>query len=1194
MSKEILQDIIEDFQPDKFLNFFREKNRNFRPRREELKEYDDEFFISGEKIGDIEFDTANMLFACFKCKDDLTERSSKKLQYEKARKVLKGLSYDSGIFVFYDKSGNFRFSLIYTNYSGKRDWSNYKRFTYYVSKERTNKTFKSRIGESKFDNYEAIKEAFSVDKVTKEFYTDIANWYFWAVDNVEFPEQAEEITDGRKIAVLRLITRLIFIWFMRELKLIPKELFMQENVEEDLKDTSEDESTYYKAILQNLFFATLSTPKEQRQFTDEVRGIKGHNKDFGNHSAFRYQELFKNPEKLKSLFGDIPYLNGGLFECLDNKEERIYIDGFSRTKKNQPTVQNYLFFAKEHKEDLNNWYGTDGKNYNVRGLLDILSSYNFTTDENSSDDSDVALDPELLGKVFENLLASFNPETSTTARKATGSFYTPREIVDYMVTESLKEYFKTHLTQIEDLDVKLESLFNKSATDNPFSSKESRILVQLIENVRIVDPAVGSGAFPMGILNKLVFILNKVDSGNKLWKEAQLKSVESMPDSTLREQTKKHIEKYFTEKNHDYGRKLYLIQKCIYGVDIQQIAVEIAKLRFFIALLVDEKIDKTEVDNWGIEPLPNLDFKIMQGNSLLEEYEGVKLFDEKLFIEDNTSGKSHLDLLKESRSQIQKELMELRRNKKLTKFKEIELFEKASSITKKIKSYSGKEKSDEYENDIFDTRKESIEKRDELKKLHQKFFETSSKESKDELRKQIEKVEWELIEETLISQGKNSALPKLKKIIQENSKPFFLWKLHFADVFEHGGFNIVIGNPPYVDSENMVKHFPNLRETISRIYSTTKGNWDLYIAFYEIAFKLLRKNGFAIYITPNKWLSAPYGKELRNYLRNYFIKLINCSKVKVFEAGNTPVIFSFGYNSKSKSVYEYDENWQIKFVSELNTENLIEENWGALLSTNLFLISHLNLFFEKLGSIFTAENPFSTSEAYILTEIVEEKNREKNVFKLITTGTIDPFESLWGKKITSYLKSKYQFPVVSKNKFKSLLPKRFVQQNSSKIVISGMRYFEAFYDEEGEFLSSKSTLIIKSIENKVFGYSLLGLLNSKLISFYLKQSYSALGIDGGISFSKDMVENLPVYSKFPNTQISNISEYICVVKNYYGSNNISEKFEYLINAMVSELYFAESVKEVKAEVIELVKKQIPGISNIEDKDKKVRNDREGL
>jgi type I restriction-modification system DNA methylase subunit len=187
------------------------------------------------------------------------------------------------------------------------------------------------------------------------------------------------------------------------------------------------------------------------------------------------------------------------------------VDGFTETKKNQPEVPNELFFTDEHNADLNTEFGTSNRNYPVEGLINILSTYNFTIDENTIDDKDVALDPELLGKVFENLLASFNPETSTTARKATGSYYTPREIVDYMVEEALKGYFQTHLEDLENLKEKLAWLFGQNAQDNPFTPQESRRLVQLVENVRIVDPAVGSGAFPMGALNKLVFILAKLD-----------------------------------------------------------------------------------------------------------------------------------------------------------------------------------------------------------------------------------------------------------------------------------------------------------------------------------------------------------------------------------------------------------------------------------------------------------------------------------------------------------------------------------------------------------------------------------------------------------------------------------------------------------------------------------------------------------
>jgi len=590
MSRVILEDIIADFSPDNFVRFFREKSNKFAPRQESVAQHNDGDFKDGKKLGEITFAEAGQLAVfTFQVSQPLSERSGKKAQYEKGKKILKERQYDAGIFIFYDAKGNFRFSLIYANYLGKRrDWSVFRRFTYFVSREFTNKTFLQRIGDGDFSSLEKIKDAFSVEKVTKEFYEDIANWYFWAVQQSTFPKDAEAEKDGRNIAVIRLITRIIFIWFMREQGLVPKDLFEEKSISAMLKGISPESSTYYQAILQNLFFATLSTKKDERKFRSEIRGHKGYNPDFDNQNVFRFQELFKNPEKLKEYFGEMPFLNGGLFECLDDKPNGIYIDGFTDVKKNQPDVPNILFFSGERKADFNAAYGTKSTNYKVRGLLNILSSFNFTIDENSPDDQDIALDPELLGRVFENLLASFNPETSTTARKATGSYYTPREIVDYMVSESLKAYFKTHLSVIEDLDKKINQLFLTGSEENPFTSSESKKIVELIEGVRIVDPAVGSGAFPMGALNKLVFILNKADRGNELWKQAQLTAADAIPDSRIKQDTKNRIEEFFKGKNADYWRKLYLIQKCIYGVDKQQIAVEIAKLRFFISLLVDE------------------------------------------------------------------------------------------------------------------------------------------------------------------------------------------------------------------------------------------------------------------------------------------------------------------------------------------------------------------------------------------------------------------------------------------------------------------------------------------------------------------------------------------------------------------------------------------------------------------------------
>ncbi len=526
------------------------------------------------------------------------------------------------VFFISPKSENYRLSLINIDLKleGKKitkEYSNPKRYSFYLGPDaKTHTPEDFLIKKGRVTDFQDLFSRFNVEVVTKEFFKELSNWYFWAIQNVQFPEGARIKNNGQNIAVIRLITRLIFIWFMKQKELVPDYLFNKSKIKEVLINLSNNESTYYKAILQNLFFATLNTPIKKRKFR-EKKDYKGINKDYGEHEFYRYEECFKNPNQILQLFKGIPFLNGGLFECLDKKREKIIIDGFSRVKKNQPIVPNCLFFSNEQLVDLNKEYGTENKIYKAEGLINILQRYHFTIDENTPSDVEIALDPELLGRVFENLLASYNPETATTARKATGSYYTPREIVNYMVEESLKAYFKTKLDKIKNIDQDLEELFSCDIETHSFNKKEVKILIEAINNLKIIDPAVGSGAFPMGILQKLVHILSKIDSHNELWKKEQIEAVEkNVPDAVLKRDLIKKIEFNFDNNELDYGRKLYLIQNCIYGVDIQSIAIQITKLRFFISLLVDENVNKG-LDNMGIDPLPNLETKFVAANSLI-------------------------------------------------------------------------------------------------------------------------------------------------------------------------------------------------------------------------------------------------------------------------------------------------------------------------------------------------------------------------------------------------------------------------------------------------------------------------------------------------------------------------------------------------------------------------------------------------
>ena len=282
-----------------------------------------------------------------------------------------------------------------------------------------------------FDQLHAAwEEVFDVELLNKRFYRELANWYFWALPQVDFPADIEKDDEKRRATgLIRLLTRLIFCWFLKEKGLVPEELFAEADLRKILKDLSPNASTYNEAILQNLFFATLNQRmgkdakgQPYRAFAKD-EGFQKNRTTYGVDTLYRYEDHFRDPDTALEHFADVPFLNGGLFECLDRTEEgtnkKLYLDGFSRNKKKRAIIPNHLFFGSEHEEDLSGAYGdTKRKKEKVRGLLHILNAYKFTIVENTPVDQEIALDPELLGKVFENLLASYNEETKTTARKA--------------------------------------------------------------------------------------------------------------------------------------------------------------------------------------------------------------------------------------------------------------------------------------------------------------------------------------------------------------------------------------------------------------------------------------------------------------------------------------------------------------------------------------------------------------------------------------------------------------------------------------------------------------------------------------------------------------------------------------------------------------------------------------------------------
>ena len=681
--------------------------------------------------------------------------------------------------------------------------------------------------------------AFDVEKVTKDFYKEIANWYFWARDcpGLLFPKDVES-DERRALFLIRLLTRLIFCWFLREKRnpqsgagLIPDSLFDVRRINDLLKDASPEACTYYTAILQNLFFATLNTEMDrpgkepERRFIEEGDGQRSD--EHMVHQLWRHARQLRDLTALEKLLRNIPFLNGGLFECLDDRVQKgnspytveVRIDGFATDPKKQPKLPNFLFYGAPQTADLSEAFGDSSRHCEtVRPLLDILNRYNFTLTENTPFDQEVALDPELLGHVFENLLAAFNPETGTVARKATGSFYTPRVVVDWMVDQALTVYFQAVLfvaatdgrgprpttAATEDkMTEKLKRLIAWEDDGHDFKPAEVEKLIDAIDRMKVIDPACGSGAFPMGMLQKLVHVLKKLDPDNKSWRRRQEKKAKEIESSPAREEALKAIERAFARDNDDYGRKLYLIENCLYGVDIQPIAVQIAKLRFFISLVVDQTIDPKE-ENYGILPLPNLETKVVAANTLLGLHRGQLLL--------------------------------------------------GSNAVKRLET--------------------------ELQKIRHDYFTARSYKRKKELRKEDKRLCAELAK-ALADSGECTPhdakrLSGYNPYDTNTHAPFFDpgWMFGLASKDHDGVFDIVIGNPPYVRQEELKNQTvigsngkpQSLKVALQSQYECFTGTADLYVYFFERSLQLLHTGGALSFITSNKYFRAGYGERLRTYL----------------------------------------------------------------------------------------------------------------------------------------------------------------------------------------------------------------------------------------------------------------------------------------------------------------------------------------
>ncbi len=718
---------------------------------------------------------------------------------------------------------------------------------------------------------------FSSELLTKKFYTELSEWYAWVIGSgkVKFPNDITTTEDDSKYnheAVIRLITRLIFVWFLKQKHLIPEEFFDEKLIRDNFIENFDphsantlfydpSKSKYYRLILQNLFFAMLNRPiKDEESGNDENRRFatskrfKGISQDYNINNLLRYQSEFAKGGAdllLKIANSKVPFLNGGLFECLDDKDSKLYYDGFSENPASleQLSFPDYFFFGDEvgSDVDLSGWYDDKKKKHvKVRGLLNILKNYNFTVEENTPLDQEVSLDPELLGKVFENLLASYNPETNTTARKQTGSFYTPREIVQYMADESLIAYLIRTVDKDKEKDFRNLLDYGYETTD--FTKDTKKKIIHALYNCKVLDPACGSGAFPMGILQQMTHMLRKLDPTNQIWKQfmidialAKSRKAYELDAQQERDARLDDINQAFNYvvNDPDYARKLFLIENCIFGVDIQPIAIQISKLRFFISLVAEQKPTDNPINNFGIRPLPNLEAKFVAANSLMPLSDTGNLItssDEILNIKDSLAEANH------------------------------KLFRAKRNAEKRILRQKITELRQSYANEL---------------KNCEAFGDESA---------------------TMIAQW---------NMFDQNSYAHFFNARWMFDI--ENGFDIVIANPPYVEA----KKLKNIVAPFRKLYKLSSGTADLSIYFFEMAFKSLVPNGVMSFITTNKFFSTDYGEKLRAHLvNNHISKIINFEQVEVFDKVlvSSVIVEAIKEKAPVNNNFTYEKFYKLKYT----------------------------------------------------------------------------------------------------------------------------------------------------------------------------------------------------------------------------------------------------------------------------------------
>mgnify|MGYP001061526661 CR=1 FL=1 len=956
--------------------------------------------------------------------------------------------------------------------------------------------------------YQIFKNAFSVEKVTNKFFKEYRE-VFETVNQAlvdQNPHLKSNLFSKKGFTEnfsKKLLGRLMFLYFIQKKGWLNCQNGWGSGDKKFLYNKFQEAKklgkNYFKDYLEPLFFETLNNP---------IRERPDHSTIFG---------------------GKIPFLNGGLFE------------------------PDYDYKSLEYQINLSNEIFED--------IFSVFEKYNFTVKEDEPLEKEVAVDPEMLGKVFENLLEE-------NLRKGKGTYYTPREIVHYMCHQSLAYYLSSE-TAIEFDEI-------KNFLDRPFNSQKEGLsevikknavnIFELLKKIKIVDPACGSGAFLVGMLHE---ILN----------------------------AKKSLLPFVAERKSDYEIKKEIIENNLYGVDIDEGAVEIAKLRLWLSLVVDHNLSE-------IEPLPNLDYKIMVGNSLIDDLfingKTIKLFNYQLLREENGEKMKNLfekdekiGLFEKVHLQNIKPIVEKIKEKKIELFKAYDLQEK-NKLRKEINDLENKL--------IIESLKE------ELNHIKSRI---SSLKNKSNLRSSEENKELTNLE--MVKSDIEGFIRDEKKLDKYKSKNLFLWHLRFIEVFdEKDGFDIVIANPPYIQLQ---KAFDDQRKYADLYkhenYQTFDRTGDIYCLFYEKGIELLKPCGFLTYITSNKWMRASYGEKLRAFFSQYQpVELIDLGP-DVFETAtvDTNIIII----KKTKNNSDQFKAVTLKKDEKNNLSNVFENKDSYIkISPSAWFVGY-NLEYRLKEKIEKIGKPLKDwdvkiyygiktglNEAFIITtekrdEILrnckteEERKRTEKIIKPILRGRdikrySYEWAGLWVIGTFPALNLNIEDYPALKKYFLDNFDIRQLEQSGKKYPHlgfnarkkTGNKWFEtqdqiAYYKE-----FEKEKIVWNRITDKIifsllpsgfyildstFMFTgnnlryLLALLNSKLCDWWIKISTATLG--EGSYGAKIYIKNVPLISINEDNKkiIKEIEFFINKILFFENKDlNLIMKYQNQINQLVYKLY----------------------------------------